>query len=324
MATIPELAAWIKARDDIAVVAHVSPDGDTLGSGLALTRALTKLGKRAALVCADPVPHMYQFLPGVDGVFKPGALPFEPRCVLFEDVAAKDRAGDKGALSHIDDTALIDHHPTNPRFAVLSLVDGGAAATGVIALRLIDELGVEIDKDMALLLYTAIATDTGNLSFSNTTSEAARGIARCLDVGFDIADASLRLFRLRTRARTMLLGMALSAVEFYCEGRIAVTRISSLMYEVSGASRADTEGIINFLIETEGVAAAVLAEERDAFTTKFSLRTDGTIDAGEVAAFFGGGGHRQAAGMTMHLPMFEAADEVVTKLCTMLSQCDHA
>ena len=310
MATIPELAAWIKARDDIAVVAHVSPDGDTLGSGLALIRALTKLGKRSALVSADPVPHMYQFLPGVDGVVKPDMLPFVPRCVLFEDVAAMDRAGDKGALSHVADTALIDHHPTNPQFAVLS------------ALRLIDELGVALDKDMALLLYTAIATDTGNLSFSNTTSEAARGIARCLDVGFDIADASLRLFRLRTRARTMLLGMALSAVEFYCEGRIAVTRVSSLMYEVSGASRADTEGVINFLIETEGVEAAVLAEERDIFTTKFSLRTDGTIDAGEVAAFFGGGGHSRAAGMTMHLPMFEAADEVVTKLCALLTKCD--
>ncbi len=318
MATIAELATWIEARDDIAVVAHVSPDGDTLGSGLALARALTRLGKRAALVSQDKVPHMYQFLPGIDRVYPPSKLPFEPKCVLYEDVAAYDRAGDKGALSHVKDTALIDHHATNPCFAGLCVIDENASATGVIALRLIDQMGVELDRELAVTLYTAIATDTGNLSYSNTTAEAARGIARCLDVGFDIEDVSLRLFRLRTRARTMLLGMALSAVEFYCDDRIAVTRINTLMYEVSGASAADTEGIINFLIETEGVEAAVLADERGMFATKFSLRSTGRIDVGEVAHFFGGGGHKQAAGMTMHLPLREATDEVLTKLCLEL------
>ncbi len=319
MATIPELAAWIEARDDIAVVAHVSPDGDTLGSGLALTRALTKLGKRAALVSADKVPHMYQFLPGVDHVRTPKELPFIPRCVLYEDVAAYDRAGDKGALQHVNDTALIDHHATNPCFAGLCVIDEEAPATGVLVLRLIDHLGIALDYELALTLYAAIATDTGNLSYSNTTAEAAHGIARCLEVGFNIEDASLRLFRLRTRARTTLLGMALSAMEFYCEGRIAITRISTLMYEVSGATASETEGIINFLIETEGVEAAILAEERDMFTTKFSLRSAGMIDVGDVASFFGGGGHRQAAGMTIHLPLFEAADEVLTKVCSELN-----
>ena len=319
MAMIPELAAWIEARDDIAVVAHVSPDGDTLGSGLALTRALTKLGKRAALVSADKAPHMSQFLPGVDHMHTPKELPFIPRCVLYEDVAAYDRAGDKGALSHVKDTALIDHHATNPCFAGLCVIDEEASATGGLVLRLIDHLGIALDYELALTLYAAIATDTGNLSYANTTAEAARGIARCLEVGFDIEDASLRLFRLRTRARTTLLGMALSAMEFYCEGRIAITRISSLMFEVSGAKASDTEGIINFLIETEGVEAAILAEERDLFTTKFSLRSAGTIDVGETAQFFGGGGHRQAAGMTIHLPLFEAADEVLTKVCSELN-----
>jgi len=318
MATIPELAAWIEARDDIAVVAHVSPDGDTLGSGLALVRALTRLGKRAALVSQDKVPHMYEFLPGADRVCAPNALPFEPKCLLYEDVAAFDRAGDKGALSGIADTALIDHHGTNPCFAKLCVIDEDASATGVIALRLIDQLGIKLDGEMALNLYAAISTDTGNFSYANTTAEAARGVARCLEVGFDIEDASRRLFRLRTRARTMLLGMALSAVEFFCDGRIAVTRISSLMYEVCGATYSDTEGVINFLIETEGVDAAILAEERGVFNTKFSLRSAGVIDVGDVAQFFGGGGHRQAAGMTIHLPLHEATDEVITKICSEL------
>lgn len=318
MATIPELAAWIEARDDIAVVAHVSPDGDTLGSGLALVRALKKLNKRAVLVSQDKVPHMYEFLPGTDSVCTPAALPFEPKSILYEDVAAYDRAGDKGVLSRIQDTALIDHHATNPCFAGICVIDEDAPATGVIVLRLIDHLGIQLDYEMALTLYAAIATDTGNLSFANTTAEAARGIARCLDVGFNVEDASMRLFRLRTRPRTVLLGMALSAVEFLCDGRIAVTRISSLMYEVSGATFADTEGIINILIETEGVEAAIVADERGMFTTKFSLRSSGKIDAGDVAHFFGGGGHNRAAGMTIHLPLFEATDEVLTKICSEL------
>lgn len=318
MATIPELAAWIEARDNIAVVPHVSPDGDTLGSGLALVRALTKKGKRAALVSADKVPHMYEFLPGTDRVCAPNALPFEPQCVLYEDVAACDRAGDKGALSGVGDTALIDHHGTNPCFARLCVIDEDASATGVIVLRLIDQLGVELDGEMALNLYAAISTDTGNFSHSNTTAEAARGVARCLEAGFDIEDASRRLFRLRTRERTMLLGLALSGVEFFCGGRIAVTRISSLMYDACGASPADTEGIINMLIETEGVDAAILADERGVFHTKFSLRSTGKIDVGEMAHFFGGGGHKQASGMTIHLPLHEATDQVITKICSEL------
>ncbi len=246
-------------------------------------RALKKIGKRAALVSADEVPHMYRFLPEVDKVYHPDKLPFAPKCVLYEDVASQDRAGDGGALAHIEDTALIDHHGTNPCFAGLCVIDADASATGVLVLRLIDQLGVALDGELAVLLYTAIATDTGNLGFSNTTPEAVRAVARCLEVGFDIENVNLRLFRLRTRARTMLLGMALSAADFLCDGRVAVARISSLMYEVSGASIPDTEGIINFLIETEGVQVAVVGEERDVFATKFSLRSDGGIDAGAVA-----------------------------------------
>jgi phosphoesterase RecJ-like protein len=318
MGTIPELAAWIEARDDIAVIAHVSPDGDALGSGLALARALRQKGKRAALVSRDEVPHMYHFLPGIENVYKPDALPFEPKCLLYEDVASYDRSGERGELAHVKDTALIDHHATNPCFANLCVIDETASATGVLVLRLIDLMGVPLDYEIAVNLYTAITTDTGNLAYRSTTPEAVRGVARCLEVGFDLEDINRRLFRMRTRARTMLLGMALSAAEFLCGGRVAVTRIDKQMFETSGAVISETEGIINFLIETEGVEAAVVAEERDVFHTKFSLRSTGQIDVSEVAHHFGGGGHRQAAGADLRLPLNEAADSVVAKLCALL------
>lgn len=309
-ATIAELADWIRARDDIAVLPHVSPDGDALGATLALTLGLHKLHKRAAVASADRVPAMYHFLPGLDWVRRPGALGFDPQCLLFVDVASFDRAGDRGQLTgRVGDWAQIDHHETNDGFASVSMIDSEAPASGVLALRLLDELGVPIDRDMATLLYAAISTDTGNFAYSNTTGEALRATARLLETGFDIADANLRLFRMRTVARTRLLGKALAGFELYSGGRVALTRLPQAMIDECGAEYPDSEGIINFLIEMEGVEVALTAEARDGGgSTKFSLRSLGAVDVSAIAETFGGGGHVNAAGMSIDGPLDEAAE----------------
>lgn len=308
MATINELARWLLSRDDIAVIPHVSPDGDALGSGLAIARALSLLNKRARVVCVDDVPAMYRFLPGAASVAKPEDLDFQPKCLLFEDVAALDRAGDGCLLSaRVREQALIDHHETNAGFCPLSVVNGKAAATGEMVVALLDEMGVPLDTALATCLYTAIATDTGNFSFANTTPGALRGVARLIEAGLHISEVNRALFRQRSLARTRLLGAALSAIEMAAGGRVAMVRVTRGMFERCGAAHPDTECIVNYLDEIEGVRAAILAEEKDAHVTKFSLRSGGAVDVSEIARSFGGGGHQGAAGMTLELPIDDAA-----------------
>ena len=311
MTTISDLAKWLLERDDIAVIGHVSLDGDALGSGLALVRALRAAGRRAAMVSAEPVPHMYAFLPGTEEIVSPEELSFEPRALLYEDAAALDRAGDKGALGGRGlEAALIDHHATNTRFCPVAVVDGGASATGEMALQLIDEMGVAPDGDMAVCLYAAIASDTGNFSFSNTTPRALNAVAECLKTGVDVADMSFRLFRMRSAGRTRLLGRALDGIEYPEGGQIALMRLTREDFRSCGASDADTEGVVNFGIDTSGVEVAILAVEREN-AVKFSLRSRSRVDVAQMARELGGGGHSRAAGVTLEGPMDEAVKRVL-------------
>lgn len=306
--TINKLADWIRAHDDIAVIPHVSPDGDALGTALSVALALEKLGKRAAVACADAVPGMYDFLPELERVRRPDALGFAPKCLLFVDVASFDRAGDRGQLSQsVKDWALIDHHETNEGFAEVSVIDEAAPATGVLAMRLIDEMGIALDRTMAVLLYAAISTDTGNFSYSNTTPEAFGMAARLLETGFELEDVNYRLFRKRTVSRAKLLGMALCGMQLLEGGKVAVTRIDQAMFDECGASYTETEGIINCLVEMEGVEVAMTVEARDGgASTKFSLRSKEYVDVAAIAHSFQGGGHTNAAGMNIDLPPSEA------------------
>lgn len=314
--TINELTGWIGSRDDIAVIPHVSPDGDALGTALAMMLALEKLGKRAQVVSADATPAMYHFLPTVERIVTPDALAFEPKCLLFVDVASFDRAGDRGALSsRVSDWAVMDHHETNPGFAQVSVVDGEAPASGIMALRVIDELNIALDSTMALLLYAAISTDTGNFSYSNTTSEAFCAAARLLECGFDLEDTNYRLFRLRSVPRAKLLGCALAGMELYENGRMAIARIPQSMLDRCGADYGESEGIINFLVEMDGVELAATIEAREGGkATKFSLRSTGDIDVAAIARSCDGGGHTNAAGMNLDMPLDAAADRAIPVL----------
>ena len=308
------LARALLSHERIAVITHVSPDGDTLGSALAIRRALLSLGKRAIVVCQDKMPEMYRFMPDADGVLLPDAVPFAPDCAMFVDVAAPERAGTALALAlSAPCQLLLDHHETNVGFVPDFVVDGGASSVGELAVELIDTLGVPLDAQMATQIFIAIATDTGNFGFSCTTPAAMRTVARCLEAGLEIDEISRRLFRLRTVPRTRLIGTGLSAMERHHDGQIAITKLTREMLANCGALPEDTEGLINYLNEMEGVEACCLAVEREN-GTKCSLRSSGKVDVGAVAFAFGGGGHKVAAGVTIALPIDEAADKLLDAL----------
>ena len=312
--TIEALADWLREQDDIVLIGHVSPDGDAAGTCLGVWHALRALGKRACVCLPGGIPGLYAFLPGAEGVLDTAdELPFEPLAALAADVSEESRMGDAGMaiFNRCERRAALDHHPTNPGFGQLYALDGGAAAAGELAVRLIGALGVEMTREMAECLFVAISTDCGQFNYANTRPETMESAARCVAAGIDVAAITGRLYRTRTRARTKLLGLVLSGLETSPDGRMAWARLTEDMLTEAGARREDNEGIVNYLLEIEGVSIAVLAEQRGA-QTKFSLRSVAPYDvAHAIAVPLGGGGHACAAGVTLDMPMEPALARVL-------------
>ncbi len=312
--TIEALAQWLKCRDDILLLGHVSPDGDAVGSNLALWHALQAMGKRAVVCLPDGVPGLYARLPGADGVVPAGMpLPFEPKAALAVDVSEAGRLGGEGLalFEACPDRAELDHHHTNPGFGQLYVLDGDAAAAGELVLELIDALGVRLTRRMGECLFVAISTDCGQFNYANTRPQTFRAAARCAETGIDIAGITEALYRTRTLGRTRLLGLVLSGLEISPDGELAWARLTEEMLDRAGALREDNEGIVNYLREIAGVRLAVLAEQRGS-ATKFSLRCRAPLNvARDVAAPLGGGGHDLAAGVTLELPMEPALQRVL-------------
>lgn len=306
------LAEWIRKHDDIGVVCHVSPDGDTLGSALALAEGLRAMGKNACTLCQDEIPRMYHFMNGAMDICTPESAPFMIRAVLFSDVSDEKRAG-SCLMPEVREHALIDHHATNPAFCDVNVIDGRAAATSVMVAELMDRLRVPLTPSMAENLYVGITTDTGNFNYKSTDGRTLRAAAKCLDAGADADKVTRLMFRLRSVARTQLLGAAVSQMELLLGGKLAVFKVSRLMMDEFGASEADCEGIVNYGIETEGVRVSVLLREQNG-GVKASLRALNGVDVSRVAVRHGGGGHAAAAGCSLSGGLDECAAMLVPEL----------
>ena len=326
--TIETLAEWLRDKDDIALLGHISPDGDAAGSNLAMYHALKAMGKRAVVCLPEGIPLLYAGLPGAESVIATGdPLPFVPRTALAIDVSEDARLGEAGLklFGACEHRAALDHHHTNPGFGQIYALDGYAAAAGELVVDLIEALGVALTRDMGSCLFVAISTDCGHFNYSNTREQTFRAAAKCAATGIDIAGITERLYRTRTRGRTLLLGKVLSGLELSPDGRMAWARLTERMLSDAGARREDNEGIVNYLLEIQDVELAVLAEERGPENTKFSLRSKAPINvARDVAAPLGGGGHDLAAGVTLQKPLEDALATVLALADDVLGRTPHS
>ena len=309
--TAEKIADWILENDDIAVIVHFRPDGDAYGSALALTEAIRALGKRAFPACDDPVEQKYAFLPGSEAFCTKDTMPFTPHAALGADVSDAGRMGKLGEIfSACSSRAILDHHATNNGFEKICYVDEKAAAAGELALEVIEKLDVSLTPSMALNLYVAISTDSGNFSFQSTSPRTYLSAAKCVEAGVNVEETTRILYRTRSVAKTRLLGSALSRIELFAGGKIAAIRLTKRMFEENGATPADAHAIVNYLNEMEGVRIGILAEEQEN-ATKFSFRAADGADVSQLAAFFGGGGHVAAAGATITGETMDSAFERV-------------
>ena len=312
MVTISEIARWLMANDDIAIMSHVRADGDSLGSTLALKLALEQLGKRAVVVYPEQTPAMYNYLPGIDTLADETTLPFVPKVAIMVDIADTVRLGRAAEVfKAVGEQAVLDHHEvTDCRFPRHYIRPQAAAASELIY-ELIGEMGVSLTTDIATCLYTGMSTDTGNFSFGNTTPTTLRYCAECIAAGVDVSELTRHAFRLRSPQKLKLLGMGINGIEYYAEGKLSLTCITEKMIEEAGAVHSDTDRIVNMLLDTDGVCVAILAEEYEN-DTKFSFRSIGDTDVSVLAKKIGGGGHARASGATVNLPLNEAVEHVLS------------
>lgn len=307
MIGLEEAAAFLQGREKVLILCHQYPDGDTLGSGAALCRALRKLGRRAQVRCSDPVGPKYRFL--FSGLEEDD---FEPDAVVAVDIADKALLGEP-LLSRcgggID--LSIDHHPSNSQYAARNYVDKTAAATCEIIFQLIGLLGVRVDAAIAEDLYTGVTTDTGCFRYSNVTPRTYRIAADLVETGIDAPRINREMFDTKSRARMEMERRVLDSIEYDCGGRIALIRITNEMIAESGAKEDDLDGLASIPREIEGVVIGVTLREKDDGAWKVSLRAHQPADASEICARFGGGGHKGAAGCTLRMPYGEARERML-------------
>lgn len=294
-----DMLSALKNANSILLCCHISPDGDAVGSLLAAGLMLKAMGKRVTMACGDPVPKQYAFLPSAGEVVNAEALKGKTfDAALAVDTATLERMGACAeAFLAAPVYMQIDHHGDNPHYAQMNAVDGSASAAGCLVYRLLRTLGVELTKEIAVCLYCAISTDTGNLVQPNTTAEAFAIMAELMEAGLDLDSAARQLHLLREEPNARLLGRALNSLKIFGNGKCASMRITARDFRECRALPEHNANIVNYALNIPGVKACFLAEERESGEVKASLRSLPGLDVSVIARKYGGGGHKQAAGL---------------------------
>lgn len=288
-----KILSAIRDEEQFLVAAHINPDGDAIGSALALSAALKSMGKKASAYSRDPVPQHYTFLPGQEKMRSglEGPLKADPVLILV-DCNSPERAG-------IGDhrfrrSIVIDHHETGSDFGDVRWIDHRAAACGLMIYALIKSLGVKITKPMATNLYAAITVDTGTFRYSNTTAEVLRTGAELVDLGALPGLIAERLYETWSIKRFRLFMMTMNTLEI--KNNLAITYVTRDMLRKTGAKAEDTEHFSNLPRTIGSVKISALLREIDKGIWKVSMRSKGDADVAKIAERFGGGGHKNAAG----------------------------
>ena len=291
--SVQQMAQRLKSADNILILCHKNPDGDTVGCGSALYYALKALDKNAAVLCSDTIPARYAFTNA--HLFKGE---FEPETVIAVDVAGLQLFGEGNGVPrysrHVD--LCIDHHAGNSGYADFTLLDGSAAAAAELMYRVILEMGVDITPHIADCLYTGVATDTGCFRFSATTANTHLVAAKLIEAGCHVEELNTLLFDTKPRARMEAERIARNHLEYYLDGRCALIYLTRDEIEQTGVDPADLEELTSLPISIEGVKVGLTLRQQPGGSYRISVRTAKGVDACAIARRLGGGGPPPAAG----------------------------
>ncbi|MBS4539893.1 bifunctional oligoribonuclease/PAP phosphatase NrnA [Clostridium sp. D2Q-11] len=306
----------------IYLISHINPDGDSIGSLVALGSTLKEIYKdKVILIKSDNIPRKFNFLTNIETLSDLNVLNnIRDNSVLITlDCGDISRIGE--AYNYIDKFKKIiniDHHISNTNFGDINIIKSDASSTGEIVFDIIKENNLLLNKDIANALYTAISTDTGSFIYDNTTSKTHRIVAELLDYDIDKDKIIYEIYQNRSMEKTNIFIQAIKHLEFFSNNRIGITVITKKMMNETNAKSEDLDGIVEFIRDTDGVEIACVIKELENDKVKVSLRSKSRINVSEIAEIFSGGGHIRAAGYTIESNVEVAKNKVLKEIIKRL------
>ena len=324
-AAVPqEVIDRLRAARRVLTICHENPEADALGSALAIALLVEANGGVATPVCADPMPAMYKFLPGMDRFRREPAADIDYDLLVVGDCGELERIGpvleSHRALFDRVPILDIDHHISNPHFGAVDWVDAHSSATCEMVTLLAWRMGVPLtagDGMLAAALAAGVVMDTGIFQHTNTTPRTLVVAAALREAGAPISDIARRLYRLKANSQLVLFGRVLSRLESDCDGRLVWSTLELADLAAAGAGSEESEGLVDMLAQARDAQAAILFKEA-AGETRISVRTREGVDATVLTGTFGGGGHARAAGATVYLPLAEARRAVLARAAELV------
>lgn len=310
--TLDKIKEEIEKANKIVILTHESPDGDAIGSSLAMYNALKQINKEVDLIIPE-YPETFSFLECAD------EIKTETDIKNYDLAIALDAADIKrlnGFAQYFEDakvTINIDHHGSNKMFADYNFVNPDAPACCQILIQVLQFLGVNITKEIGTCLIAGIITDTGGFKHAGTSKETFEFTSWLLSIGVNVSDVYRRVMEIRTKGNFALMKLAINRLELLEDGKIAFTYITKEDEEKVNAKNGDHDGLVDIGRTIEGVEVSVLLREADGFF-KGSLRSNEYVNVSDVCMMFGGGGHIRAAGCSIHLPLNEAKEKLINEV----------
>ncbi|MBV5338599.1 MAG: bifunctional oligoribonuclease/PAP phosphatase NrnA [Deltaproteobacteria bacterium] len=297
--TIQQIIEVIRSNSSFLLTSHEGPDGDAVGSSLALASFLRKIGKEVTVHYQDPVPDLYAFLPAADLVLP--HIPDRHYDVAFVlDIGERKRAGAEFCdFLRVTTTVNLDHHLSCDNFADYNLIDPQAASTGILVYRIAKAFGYSFDRETALCIYVATITDTGSFRYSNANREAFSVAGEMIECGVNAWDVAEKLYENQPQRRLELLAKCLPTLEVFKDGQAASVTVTLDMYVACGADAELTDGFVNYPRSIRGVEVAIFFRQLEDNKYKVGFRSKGKVNVAAFSAALGGGGHHNAAGCTV-------------------------
>ena len=310
--TLDNILEEIKKAKTIVILTHENPDGDAVGSSLAMYMALKQMGKNPDLVIPE-LPRVYNFMPCANEIKKEGSKEPYDLAIALDSATIKMLNGWSNYFETAKVKVTIDHHSTNTMYADYNFVNPDAPACAQILISIIDYFGVNIDKEIGTCILTGIITDTGGFQYQSTTPETFEFASELLKKGVNVSDVYKRVMNTKSRANFELRKRAIDRMEFLEEGKIAITYITKKDEEDVNSETGDYEGIVEEGRAIEGVEVSIFIRETSK-GFKASLRSNNYVNVSDVCMMFGGGGHFHAAGCTIAQSLEQVKEKIVNQV----------
>lgn len=308
---IEQILKSIEKSESIYLSSHINPDGDSIGSMMALGIALKQLNKNVSFIRTDTIPDIFNFLPEIESIREYNEI--EPDILFVLDCGNSDRIGDyEKYISKSKVVINIDHHLDNDNFGDINLVDSSRASTGEIVYDVIKGLDLNLDKDVATHLYTAISMDSGRFMYDKVDDKTHEIVAKLIREGIDKEDININLYQKRSMAATKLFIEGISSLKTYSDEELVTAKITQEALKKTSASLDETDGLISFIRDIDTVEVACVLKEVKSKEVKISLRSKKYIDVSHICSFFDGGGHKRASGCTIYEDI-ETAEKLIVK-----------